>query len=169
MPYATPADLIERFDARIIASVVLDDGSTENVALLPANTKVLNALSEASGDINTAILKGDRYQVSDLEALTGDDKQSLVGLCCVMAFLKLMRRRMYAADEQKKYAEMIRERDEMLKLLRDGSAVFNIQAAHEAGLPDGSRFTRSNDLRRNYLSTQLAGKLFPHRRTFNGE
>lgn len=127
MAYATPSDMRKRYDERQLAELVSDtDGSVELVDL-DADENLLTSLSDASGNVNAALLTGNRYQVSDLEGLTGDALGDLKRIVCTQAFVYLRQRRGggYQGD-----LDAI-ERDEKqiegrLDLLRRGINVFNL-------------------------------------------
>lgn len=134
MPYATPADLLKRFDARTLGDLAADDGKRIVPSALLSDANVASALDDASGEIEAALLQGARYSALDLTNLTGNSKQYLARICCEIAFGLLWRRRPWADDQQR--LEAIKRADEHLERLRKGERVFDIVAVEQAGLPD---------------------------------
>ncbi|MBC7336283.1 MAG: hypothetical protein H5U01_08445, partial [Clostridia bacterium] len=53
---ASVQDLIDRFDSRLLADLARDDGTPETN--LASNTRILSALTDASGEVRSAILQG---------------------------------------------------------------------------------------------------------------
>ena len=133
MAYATPAQLLERFDARTLGDLAGDTGVRVSAAALLADANVAAALSDATGQINASVLKAGRYQVADLVALTGDDAAFLVRICCDIALANLWHRRPYADSDGR--TDAMERADRHLKDLSTGQAVFNIQENIDMGNP----------------------------------
>ncbi|MBC7078603.1 MAG: hypothetical protein H5T92_09920, partial [Synergistales bacterium] len=74
MAYASPADLLARFDRNIIADLAGDDATPADPL---TSARVARALEGASGEINAAARMGGRYSADELAQLTGDDLQFL--------------------------------------------------------------------------------------------
>lgn len=134
MAYAVPADLLKRFDARTVGDLAGDEGKRIVPSALLTDPNVLAVLDDASGEIESALLQGERYTAANLTALTGNSQQYLVRLCCEIAFGLLWRRRPWADDQQRQ--EAIKRADEHLERLRKGERVFDVVAILDAGLPD---------------------------------
>lgn len=162
MAYATSADLTKRFDERILKDICKDDGTRETD--LSANAAVTMALSSASGILNAACLQGDRYQVSDLEALTGDSAEFLKSLVCDLAFVILWQRKPYPQYSEQVKATQERT-EEWLEYLRGGAWVFNIEENIDAGKPKIETVTAAAIRQQNLFVEQARGKLLPRRRT----
>lgn len=139
--YATPAQLLARYDARRIGDLVADPapGSTTSrvspTALL-TDVNLAAALGDAAGMIDSAILKGGRYtpqDLADLAALSsGADNsyQLLIRVNCDLAYGLLIRRRgLKVEDSAPGYLEAL----QTLQRLSDGDLVFNLSAVIAAG------------------------------------
>jgi phage gp36-like protein len=133
MAYASATDLIARFDEGVVADLCGDNGVP--AADLSSNTKLSTALSDASGDINSAVMVSDLYTADDLADLTGDDLAFLKRLTCDLAMGYLMGRRpeKYAEGAVKNLTEQARTH---LEQIRQGVHLFNIEATKSAGQPD---------------------------------
>lgn len=155
MAYATSADLLLRKDSREIGDLVSDNNDRVPESELSANTKLTAALSDASGDVNAALLAGGRYTVAQLEALTGDSLSYLKRIVCEIAmYYLLVRRPDLNRDTLEYYRDM---RETLLGMLKTGADVFNIEASIGASLPevDGPTTLGMHDL--NLLRTRCHG------------
>lgn len=131
--YATPADMMLRFDRGDIGQLCSDDKNIVSPQDLPNNPVCLTALQDAAGEIEAALLVSNRYSVADLQALTGNSLSVLVSMNCLVAMRRLTDRRFGWNPEKSK---AIREAsDTQLEKLRKGENTFNIQAAMDAGEP----------------------------------
>lgn len=130
MAYASVADLTLRHDPRLINDLSNDEGVRQSRGDLQTNSRVVTALSDASGAVTAALVVGDRYSVTDLESLTGDDQSLLKRIVCDIAMSFLYDRRpSLNADEYERYNKMA---ERHLNRLRKGDAVFNIKANRDA-------------------------------------
>jgi phage gp36-like protein len=133
MPYATPADLIARYDARDVGQLCSDDKTAVSTQDLVNNYICLTALNDASGDIDGALMVGNRYNAVDLATLTANSTYKLARVTCDLAMRYLIDRRPGWNPEK---AKAIRElAEEHLERLRKGENTFNIQASMDAGEP----------------------------------
>lgn len=133
MAYADSDDLIARYDERTVSQLASDDG--DPVETLSSDAKITAALSDASGEINSAVMVSDNYTAAELAALTGDDLEFLKRITCdlAMGFLMARRPEKYADDA----IENITGRAcKALEMLRTGKRIFNIQSSKDAGVPD---------------------------------
>lgn len=129
---ATVQDLIDRFDQRLLADLARDDGTPEtNLANSP---RVLSALSDASGEVRSAILQGKRYTLEDLANLDPDDAAFLKRLVCTRALLNLAAARVNVFGEEN-YRAAQQWVEEKLGQLASGERIFASPAAQDAGLP----------------------------------
>lgn len=131
--YATADDMIARYDSRTLGELVTDDGQRAEEVELSTNAKMTTALSTATGHVNAACLRGNRYTVAELEALTGESAEYLNDIVCAQAFWILWRRRPYGDDALRKAAK--EEADMALEQLRTGDMVFDVDAVKDAGIP----------------------------------
>ena len=132
--YATPAQMLQRYDARTIGDLVSDDGNRIDPTELLTDVVLQAQLNDASGEIETNLLQGERYQVSDLEALTGNTQFTLIRLTCDIAMRLLSERRpWYELNEA--YTQRLEQSNKTLEQLRKGTNVFNVTANIEASQP----------------------------------
>lgn len=160
MSYATPSDLIARYDARRLGDYVSDDGTRATEAELAIDDRILVALESASGEVEVALRQSGRYSVADLAGLTGASAEYLKQLVCDIAFCRLYERRGYGDDGDA--PEMTFKRaQEALKRLRIGENVFNLVEQVEAGLPSMASPERVQLQRPTLLTQQARGRYFP--------
>lgn len=122
MSYATPTEFLKRYDARIVGDLVRDSGEQATSAELLDDVNLQAALDDASGDIDAALMVGERYTPTELDSLTGNSQTLLIRMCCDIAMAFLLRRRP-SKDADKDTARLeLAERH--LNRLRDGEQVF---------------------------------------------
>ncbi|MBS0205003.1 MAG: DUF1320 family protein [Planctomycetes bacterium] len=119
MPYATPTDLLERYDARLIGDLVRDDGVQEPANSLPANTVLLAVLADASAAVDAAVFVGNRYTVTQMAALSETAAAFVRRLTCDLALVYLKRRR--GRFDQERDAALLNEVNSTLQSLRNGT------------------------------------------------
>lgn len=167
MPYATPADLMARFDMNDIGQLCSDDKRAVSAIDLPGNYICLTALNDASGEVDGALMVGNRYNALDLATLTDNSTFKLIRVCCDIAMAYLINRRPGWNPEKSK---AIREAAEMhLERLRKGENTFNIQASMDAGEPvvdgptcfDYSRLGGLRDRVRNFFPPRSIPRSIP--------
>lgn len=166
MPYATVAQLLERFDSRTIGQLASDSNVDVAGVDLPTDPRVLAALNDASGDIDSALLVGGMYSTDNLAGLSGNSNYKLIRLTCQLAMLYLYERRpMYDPDTVKAYRDMSQE---ALDRLRKGENVFDISANLQAGVPsvDGPTAVEYRELNlvRDRASRAYPARRLPHNR-----
>ena len=142
MSFASPAQMLERYDARTLGDIVSDTGVRVTSANLLTDANLQAALDDASGEIESALYQARRYSASDLAALTGNSLKLLVRLTCQIAFGHLWERRPWSDDEQRERA--IERADKALERLRKGEHVFDLDAQKDAGLPETAQPTVSS-------------------------
>lgn len=148
--YATGADLIARYDIDLVGDLATDDRETQDRDLVATSPKVLVALGDASGEVETALLAGGRYTVQQLGSLTGNARSHLTRIVCGLAMAALYQRRPEAAD-----AEMIdrltKDSREAILAIRRGENLFGLQEEIAAsvistGGPSVVDYQNRNDL-----------------------
>ena len=77
--YCPAAEFLKRVDQRTIQQLCGDAGVDVPLNLLQSNANLLAALLTASGMVESAIFAGKRYQVADLQALSGTPAGVLLG------------------------------------------------------------------------------------------
>jgi phage gp36-like protein len=165
MAYATASDMIKRFDSRVVGDLVADNGTSVDEDDLASNAKLTAALSSASGQLNAAVLQGERYTVADLTGLTGDGSEFLKQITCELAFGLLWQRKPYADDNLAR-KEATERMSDWLHRLRGGEWVFDVNENKEAGRPKVSTVTRIQARDENLIVDRMAGNYFPPRRTY---
>lgn len=159
--YATPADMIERYDVRLLGDLVADDNSQVSAASLPANTVLIEQLEDAAGAIEVALRSGGRYTPADLEALTGNSRQHLKRINCDIAMCYLLERRVdYDPDRAQAQRELA---EKYLEQLRKGVNVFGIDELIEASTVDFVQ-VKTIDLRNANTIRDRTRNYYPQRR-----
>lgn len=134
MSYAAASDLLARYDARTVGNLCSDNGVTVSAAALATDTRLQAALDDASGEIEAALMQGERYTTTDLAALTGNSLAYLKSICCKIAMAHLWQRRPYLDDESAE--KSILAARAAIDRLRKGESIFNVAAVVAAGTPD---------------------------------
>lgn len=134
MAYATVADLIARFDRRDIQALVSDTQFQVELMELGENAALLAALDDASGIIDAALLKANRYSTDDLNGLTGNSLALLKRICCAQVMVLLLERRPDRDPERLEAQTNLAE--SYLKRISKGEDVFDLEPVKEAGLPE---------------------------------
>jgi phage gp36-like protein len=161
--YATPSDMLERYDVRLIAELASD----EDVALtrdeVLTDTKVLGALLSSSGDIDVRLRSGKRYTPEKLAALDTNSAAHLKDVVCTLAMARLFRRRTDKTNCE--LAKLIREEAaEYLDRLAKGENVFGViddETNLNAGLPQLSGPTSVQIEDRNFLAARMSMRHIP--------
>ena len=161
--YATPADLISFKDIRALADLLEDQGqrvggTQPNPTTVEADPNLQVALNWASGEIESAMMVGQKYQPVDLNSLTGMSLYLLKGLTCDLAFWKLLTRRYPTTGITEEYRAAM----ERLERLRLGERIFGFQESMQAGLPANQFFTQQT-INTLFLSTTQAIRFYGNR------
>ena len=164
--YATSTQLLERYDANEIADLASDEGQAVTRIALLTDSKVAASLSDASGEVEAALLVGGMYTTDQLEGLTGNAAAKLVRMTCDIAMCFLYERRpLYNVDNVAKFRELA---DKYLDRLRKGENVFNVAANIGAGTPsvDGPTTVgyESLNLVRDRVQNYYPGRRLPNNR-----
>jgi len=170
MAHATVLDLLARYDLRRIGDLVLDTDQRATEAELTGNglagVVIQTALSDASGMINSAILAGERYLLTDLATMTVDSKAYLTRLCCDIGYGLLISRRGYGGADLDAMTSRAKESEAALEQFRNGDRVFEIEKNEQASLPQQAQVSRkvslfSNELDRYFgMRQSTANELF---------
>jgi len=135
MAYASSSDLSARFDVRIISDLASDDGTQITEDALATNSKVVAALADASGRIDSALTVARIYSTADLAALTGNSLALLKRITCELAMAFLIGRRQEKFLDEA-IARVEQKSEEYLDRLRKGERLFGgSEEAKDAGLP----------------------------------
>lgn len=131
--YATPADLAQRYDVRTLLELPSDTNEAIDSGDLDDNAILLMVLEDASGQVEAALLAGQRYSAADLEDLTGNPLGLLKRLVCQIAFTFLEERRGGLDPDQ--FEKRMQWPNDMLDRLRRGENIFGITEVLEASVP----------------------------------
>lgn len=159
MAYATPEQLVARFDARVIGQLV-DDSGVE-ITSLAANNYVLEALDDASGQIRSAALVANKYTETNLDDLAADNDPFLVRLTCTLAYGFLRNRRGMGTENLPE----VERAENWLAALRLGERIFNIQDNADAGNVHYSTISLAQRRETNLLADSY--RFYPVRRRYS--
>ena len=124
MAYATPQDLLIRYDERRVADLVSDTGTRSAAPL--TSPVVAAVLEDAAGILDSACRVGGRYSLTDLANMSGSGHSLLVRLSCDIAYSLLVARRGYSTTDMKVMAPQMDWANKMLDDLRKGDRVLDI-------------------------------------------
>lgn len=160
--YATPAEMQRRFDWRIIGDLVADDANQVSASDQLTNNVLLDMLADASGEIESALIVGNRYSTADLEGLTGNSANTLVRLTCELAYLNLTTRRgeKYVEDNEPLRKSVM----DRLERLRKGENVLNLQPQKDASLVHVTGPTTLGIEQLNLMRDRVGTSFYPARR-----
>lgn len=134
MAYATPAQMLQRFDYRMIGDLVADDGTQVSSANLLTDANLQAALDDASGAIDGALRASDRYTETELSSLSQTDKH-LVRITCDITVLYLVDRRPHAIRMTEILERILARAAQHIEDLRSGKNILDINAHDNAGSP----------------------------------
>lgn len=164
--YASGAAFTARFDYRTAAQLLVDatPGTTPlTQTQVEANTRLATLLSAASGELEAAVLVGERYVITDdrndLDDLEGNSAEYRDDIICALAAERLFRRR---PDLLKEIGDHVKWAREQLQKLGNGELVFGWLENMEAGQLDHVTETVADELARNGISVK-AERLFGRR------
>jgi hypothetical protein len=122
-PYASVTDLMNYRDWRTLADWISINDARGTQSAFETNPIVATHLLMNSGEVESACFRGGRYQLADLQALTGAAQQLLVRLVCWLTIASLARFKTRTKDPapEGEWAE------KTLEALRNGNAVFSLQ------------------------------------------
>jgi phage gp36-like protein len=161
--YATAADLIDRHDSTLIGELIRDDHETSSPSEIEDSSVVEAVLVDASGQVEAAMLCGNRYSPEQLSDLEGNSLGLLKKIVCLIALAELLDRRPGRHVEiAKHYNEQSRA---YLEDLRTGKNLFNLtdsEANRTAANPSTSGPTVVDYKQLNLLPEQMV-RHFPSR------
>ena len=130
---------------------------------------LLKILSSATGRINSAVLRGNRYRATDLATLAAagtEDSDYLIDITCQIAYWMLLRGKPHVGSKEERQAAR-EQNDELLEVLKTGDEIFNIETTRDAGQPKIDTVTRSQAASTMSLVVDAArGRFFPRRRSY---
>lgn len=161
--YVTAAEFIARYDQRIVGDLASVDGVRVTASALSSDTRLTTALEDASGEVDAAVMVGDRYTPADLAALTGNGLQFLKKIVSDVAFVMLIERRVLNRVTAEEADRRDKRNREILTELRQGKQIFNVQAAKDAGLPSTDGPTTYEAINLNTMTSRVRGHMYPAR------
>jgi phage gp36-like protein len=161
--YATAADLMARHDTNLVGELIRDDHEAADAAEIADSSVVEAMLTDASGQVEAAMLCGNRYSPEQLAELEGNSLGLLKKIVCLIALAELFDRRPGRHIETAKhYGEMARA---YLEDLRTGKNLFNLtdtESNRLAANPSTTGPTVVEIERQNLLPDQMI-RHFPSR------
>ena len=118
--YITVAEFSESYDSRLLAQLGSDTGVPGLVN--ESNSILLNAIEQASGNIEAAALVGGRYTSTDLVALVAEDDWHLKSVTAALAIGHLYDRRGGLMPDT--ILRKVRAAHDFLAKLREGIQIF---------------------------------------------
>jgi hypothetical protein len=156
--YITVAEFYDAYDRRLIEELGTDIGGAGGMT--SSNERIYTAIERASEDVQMAATVGNRYSTDELDDLVTADRWAIKGLVADLAIAHLVSRRM--SDIPEAIREKVRDAKETLAALRDGDAVFPIEAKRTAGKPKISIIGESQRANLNLVADT---EFFPGRNT----
>jgi hypothetical protein len=157
--YADASDLEARYDLRVLLRLASDEGESIPAGTLASSARVLAALAEASGEVESACAAGRRYAPSDLALLTGNSLAKLKGIVCGLAMAKLQ---MGRPTEQGAPPVMLKAAEDALVKLHSGERVFGFTESMNAELTSADPETPAERANRRGTVT-IASRFFGKR------
>lgn len=173
--FADSGDMTARYDSRTLGDLLADDGTRVTTGNMAANTRMLAALKSATGRMKAALLRAERYTISDITNMQDsghadydeDSSEYLKTLTCSVAFWEIWRAKPQRDNDSSARKGAREESDEAIKTLLTGEEVFNVPRATDAGTPKVQTVTRSEIESDWSLFVDTArGRFYPRRRTF---
>jgi phage gp36-like protein len=159
--YASPSDLIARHSVQLIGQLASDTSAALTPAQVLTDPVVAACLGDAAGEIDSALLRGQRYTVDDLAALTDNSRALLKRINCDGAFVWLWNRKGWGGDDQR-VTQSQENFERMLSKLGNGESVFNVTKVLQAGVPEitGPSTVLYNQL--NTIAGRCRGHMYPN-------
>lgn len=157
--YCPVSEFLNRCDTRSVQQLASDNNTPVESAQLATNGKVLAALGDACGYLESAAFNGGRYTKEDMEALADEDchaRNLLYRIVSDLAQVLMMERR---PDLNLQPTLGMKRSMEFLDLLWDGKRIFPFQETADAGRLDHDKET-PQDVDNRQLMTFTARALF---------
>lgn len=159
--YATPDDVIACCDVRTLGDFLSDTGKRLTPDEVRNSDILLRFLAQASGEFETAVMVSGRYELAELEALTGNALELIAGMVAAHALGRVFERRPDRKAPGMAIAQVKRAAD-WYEALRHGERILPLQEHADAGRHDHQVEThREVEARR--LNTYIARRLFGRR------
>jgi hypothetical protein len=157
--YCPVADFLNRCDVRTVQQLAADDDIPVATGSLATNGKVLAAIGDACGYIESAAFIGGKYSKEDLEALAGTDchaRSLLYRLVADLAQIFMMERR---PDLNLQPTIGMKRTMEFTEQLWEGKRIFPFAEAAAAGRLD-SEIETEDHVEERALATYTARRFF---------
>ena len=161
--YATASDLIARHDANLVGELITDEHEPATSDEIEDSTVLTTILTDASGQVEAAMLCGNRYSPEQLSELAGNSLGLLKKIVCMIAMAELLNRRPGRHMESAKYYD--EQARAYLEDLRTGKNLFNLtddESNRTAANPSTTGPTAVEYSRLNLLPDQMV-RHFPNR------
>lgn len=164
-PYASASDLLTRQDVGLVGQLAADgfvatQAQIEDPGTVPGQN-VYTALLSASGEVEYAATRGQRYQPSDLANLNGASQSFFKQIVCDIAMMYLYDRR-DGQNPPENVVEKYKRAQEFMTQLVNGEKVFGMVENQAAG-SSRTAFFSPNDLLNNDLVSSIYSRSFGHR------
>ena len=135
MSFATPADLLLRFDTNLVGMLVNDNSQKLTPHELRTDLALQAALDDATGTIESALFVAYKYTAAELATVTANSASLLKRLCCDLAIVMLCQRRGYDYSDKYPLLDLTLE---TIQQLRYGERVLDLAGNEQGGLPAAS-------------------------------
>lgn len=156
--YCTAAQFTARVDWRTVADYLSDDGTRlPDQDAVEASPILAKLLKSASGDLEAAVLVGERYVPDDLRAIADaatptNGTEMLAEIVAGLALPKIFRRR---PDRNPGTFELAAEAQARIEQLRKGERILPTVESADAGLPEAQVETARQVENRQGLTYQM--------------
>lgn len=165
--YADASDLVNRYSAGLLGDLCADDGRRVTESELATNDKILTALRTATGKVRASIMQADRYTADQIDGLgdpgspyyNQESYEYLKDIVCRVAFWLLWQRKPWDDSSESGRRQAEADSKEALKMLREGSEIFVLGTAKEAGKPKSVGVTSTNAT--TMWSQTARGRFYP--------
>lgn len=156
--WSTPTDLVSRFDIDVIGDLMTDDRVRLSRSDIIGHANLAVLLDDSKGEILAALRANDRYQVDQLDDLTGAAASHLKRVQCTIAMALAFERRPGIHED---VGEKVAERaDEWLIKLKQGQNIFALPEIVKAGNPTYGGLQSVEVTNRNLLPDRMT-RYFP--------
>jgi hypothetical protein len=157
-PYMSISDFLARKDYRLVAQLAVDDpDNLYPLSALPAalytDINVQTAVAAACGQLESAVLRSNRYMVSDLQALQGVSQAYMKTILSNIAMYEMYGRR----SGPNPSSTMMSDYESAIKALNDlaeGIRIFSFNETQQAGLPAVYQMQPYDYIRDNLVTTR---------------
>lgn len=130
--YATGAQMIERYDVRLLGDLVSDDDTRVASGSVAESARLVACLADASAQMDRALMAANRYTKAQLDAIKADGDASLIRLCCDLTLGLLFAARGTGPSDG--HRRIIDDANDALDMILAGKHALNLDVARTAGL-----------------------------------